>query len=146
MKQKHNDEEPDTQEAQQDAETDGEMHATENGTKDGDEQEVPCNGEVDAAKEVESDHVPAIKQETPESYENSLDGLQKMLGYNISEEVEKQKEHGSDKRKKKHLSESSDTNGKTCGLNSLYLYILSYCRNLLKHFMRTCKAWFSLKT
>lgn len=81
-----------------------------------DEQEVSCNGEGCNSKEVPSDSVPLVKQEPGENYENSLEGLQKMLGYNISEEVEKQTEESSNTKKKKLLFESSDADGKIVGV------------------------------
>ena len=115
MKQKQtftaSDDEEDPQGTHQGADTDGETHATENGMAVDDEHEVPCNGEGGASNDVESEPEPVVKKEPEENYENSLEGLQKMLGYNISEEVEKQKEEGSNK-KKKLLSESSDADGK----------------------------------
>ena len=81
-----------------------------------DEQEASCDVEDDSSKEVTTDSVPLVKQEPVENYENSLEGLEKMLGYNISEEVEKQKEESSNKKKKKLLSESSDAEGKVVGV------------------------------
>ena len=106
----------DPQATQQGGNVNGETHATENGTVVDDEQEVSCNGEGGNSEEVPSDSVPLVKQEPGENYENSLEGLQKMLGYNISEEVEKQKEESSNKTKKKLLSESSDADGKIVGV------------------------------
>ena len=91
-------------------------HATVNGMVVDDEQEASCNVEGGNSKEVASDSVPLVKQEPAENYENSLEGLEKMLGYNISEEVEKQKEESGNKKKKKLLSESSDADGKTVGV------------------------------
>ena len=81
-----------------------------------DEQEASCDVEDSNSKEVATDSVPLVKQEQVENYENSLEGLEKMLGYNISEEVEKQKEESSNKKKKKLLSESSDADGKIVGV------------------------------
>lgn len=108
------DDESDPQETHQEADRDGETHPTENGTGVDGEQEVPCNGDPGgASSEMQSGGVPVVKHEPEDkNYENSLEGLQKMLGYNISEEVEKQKDEGSNKKKKKHLSESSDADGK----------------------------------
>ena len=115
VKQKHaskdSDDGENPKDTHQEADTYGETHATENGIAVDDEQEVPCNGEGDAGMEVEPEFVPVVKKEPEENYENSLEGLQKMLGYNISEEVEKQKEEHSDKKKKLH-SESSGADGK----------------------------------
>ena len=91
------------------------MHATENGMVVEGEQEFFCNGESGNSKEVASETAPLVKQELEENYENSLEGLQKMLGYNISEEVEKQKEETGNNKKKKLLSESSDADGKISG-------------------------------
>ena len=81
-----------------------------------DEQEVSCNVEGGNSKEEAADSLSLVKQEPAENYENSLEGLEKMLGYNISEEVEKQKEGSSNKKKKKLLSESSDADGKIVGV------------------------------
>lgn len=113
---KGSDDEAEPQDTHQGADTDGETHATENGMVVDDKQEVSCNGEGGDSKEVPSECVPLVKQELGENYENSLEGLQKMLGYNISEEVEKQKEESSNKKKKKLLSESSDADGKAVGV------------------------------
>ena len=107
--------EADPQTTHQGADTDGETHATENGMVVDDEQEVSFNAEGGNSKDVPSDSVPLMKQEPGENYENSLEGLQKMLGYNIHQEVEKQKEESSTKKKKKLLSESSDADGKIVG-------------------------------
>ena len=115
MKQKQtsrsSDEEGHLQEEPQGAEDDvAETQVTENGMEVDDEQEVPCNGEDNTDKEVVSDCVPVVKQEPVDNYENSLEGLHQMLGYSISEEVGKQNEQGSPK-KKRLLSESSDAGG-----------------------------------
>lgn len=115
-KSKGPDNEADLQATCQGAGTDGEVHATVNGMVVDDEQEVPCNVEGGNSKEEAADSLPLVKQEPAENYENSLEGLEKMLGYNISEEVEKQKEEGSNKKKKKLLSESSDADGKIVGV------------------------------
>ncbi|KAJ7382178.1 hypothetical protein OS493_036611 [Desmophyllum pertusum] len=48
-----------------------------------------------------------LENESLEEGENQKD-FKRCLAYNISEEVEKQKDEGSNKKKKKHLSESSD--------------------------------------
>ena len=109
---KASDDAADPQANQQGADTVSEMHATENGMVVEGEQEFFCNGET-------SETTPLVKQEQEENYENSLEGLQKMLGYNISEEVEKQKEETGNKKKKKFLSESSDADGKISAGNSI---------------------------
>ena len=88
-----------------------ESHATENGMEMDAEQDVHCNGEGNASNEIQTVCVPAVvKKEPVENYENSLEGLQQMLGYNISEEVVNTKEDASGK-KKRLLSESSDADG-----------------------------------
>lgn len=112
---KASDDAADPQANQQGADTVGEMHATENGMVVEGEQEFFCNGEGGNSKKVASETAPLVKQELEENYENSLEGLQKMLGYNISEEVEKQKEETGNNKKKKLLSESSDADGKISG-------------------------------
>ena len=116
MKQKHTSKDSDDGEnpkdAHQEADTYGETHATENGIAVDDEQQVPCNGEGDGSMEVEPESVPVVKKEPEENYENSLEGLQKMLGYNISEEVEKQNLEEHSDKKKKPYSESSGADGK----------------------------------
>ena len=95
------------------ADDESELHLTENGMEVEDEQEVPCNGEGDANKEKQEDSASVVvKKEPVENIENSLEGLQQMLGYNIDEEVGKQKENGGEKKKKKRqLSEGSDPDG-----------------------------------
>jgi len=113
---KGSDNEADPQATREGVDTVGETCTTENGMVVDDEQEVSCNGEGCNSKEVPSDSVPLVKQEPGENYENSLEGLQKMLGYNISEEVEKQTEESSNTKKKKLLSESSDADGKIVGV------------------------------
>lgn len=115
---KTSDDAADPQANQQGTDTVSEMHATENGMIVEGEQEFFCNGEGGNSKEVASETTPLVKQELEENYENSLEGLQKMLGYNISEEVEKQKEETGDNKKKKLLSESSDADGKISGSNN----------------------------
>lgn len=104
MKQKQapNDEEAPAQEEPQ-----GE--ATKNGVEE-DGEEVTCNGKGDTNNKVESDWVLKVKLEPLETRDNSLEALQQRLGYNISDEVVKQKEEG-DKKKKRLLSESSDADG-----------------------------------
>ena len=74
--------------------------------EEGKKEQVTCNGKGNTDDKIQPDRVLRMKLEPLESYENSLDGLQKMLGYSISEEVEKQKD-GS-KKKGRLLSESSD--------------------------------------
>ena len=113
---KGSDNEADPQATCQGAGTDGEAHAAVNGMVVDDEQEASCDVEGGSSKEVATDSVPLVKQEPVENYENSLEGLEKMLGYNISQEVEKQKEDSSNKKKKKLLSESSDADGKIVGV------------------------------
>lgn len=83
------------------------------------EQKVPCIEEDCVIEELPPDNDPVVKQEPVENYENSLDGLQKMLGYDISKEVQKQKEQGDEKKKEKQISENSDADGKACNGNSL---------------------------
>lgn len=116
VKQKHHDKEPVTC---QEGEVDEEAHGIENGMDIDEEQKVPCIEEDCVIEEVPPDNDPVVKQEPVENYENSLDGLQKMLGYDISEEVQKQKEQRDEKKKEKQISENSDADGKACNGNSL---------------------------
>ena len=92
---------------------DGDLHFTENGMEVEDEQAVPCSGESDTNKDIQEDSVPVVvKKEPEENIENSLEGLQQMLGFSISGEEVKQKEGGGEKKKKKRLlSEGSDAEG-----------------------------------
>ncbi|XP_022801079.1 transcriptional regulator ATRX-like isoform X2 [Stylophora pistillata] len=106
VKQKNNDEDP---VQHPEGEVDEEAHVVENAMEIDNKQEVPCYGEDSAVDDVQPENAPVVKQEPIENYENSLDGLQKMLGYDISEEVQKQKEHGKEKKKKEHTSENLDT-------------------------------------
>jgi len=76
-----------------------------------DEQAVSCSGESDTNKKMQEDSVPAVKKEPEENIENSLEGLQQMLGFSISGEGVKQKGGGGEKKKKKLLSEGSDAEG-----------------------------------
>lgn len=105
VKQKHHDKEPVTC---QEGEVDEEAHGIENGMDIDEEQKVPCIEEDCVIEELPPDNDPVVKQEPVENYENSLDGLQKMLGYDISEEVQKQKEQRDEKKKEKQISENSD--------------------------------------
>lgn len=73
---------------------------------DSKKKQVTCNGKGNTDDKIRPDRTLRVKLEPLESYENSLEGLQKMLGYSISEEVGRQKE-GSEKRGRL-LSESSD--------------------------------------
>ena len=116
VKQKHHDKEPVTC---QEGEVDEEAHGIENGMDIDEEQKVPCIEEDCVIEELPPDNDPVVKQEPVENYENSLDGLQKMLGYDISEEVQKQKEQGDEKKKEKQITENSDADGKACNGNSL---------------------------
>ena len=92
---------------------DADLHFTENGKEVEDEQAVPCSGESDTNKEMQEDSVPVVvKKEPEENIENSLEGLQQMLGFSISGEGVKQKEGGGGKKKKNRLlSEGSDAEG-----------------------------------
>ena len=92
---------------------DGDLHFAENGMEVEDEQAVPCSGESDTNKDIQEDSVPVVvKKEPEENIENSLEGLQQMLGFSISGEEVKQREGGGEKKKKKRLlSEGSDAEG-----------------------------------
>ena len=83
--------------------------ATVNGVEEDGEQ-VTCNGKDDTNNKVKSDLVLEVKLEPLETHDNSLEALQQRLGYNISDEVVKQKDNAGEK-KKRLLSESSDADG-----------------------------------
>lgn len=113
VKHKHTEEGTLSQEKPPVTDDDGDLHFTENGMEVEDEQAVPCSGESDTNKDIQEDSVPVVvKKEPEENIENSLEGLQQMLGFSISGEEVKQKEGGGEKKKKKRLlSEGSDAEG-----------------------------------
>ena len=113
VKHKHTEEGTHPQEKPLVMDDDGDLHFAENGMEVEDEQAVPCSGESDTNKDIQEDSVPVVvKKEPEENIENSLEGLQQMLGFSISGEEVKQKEGGGEKKKKKRLlSEGSDAEG-----------------------------------
>ena len=113
VKHKHTEEGTHPQEKPPVMDDDGDLHFTENGMEVEDEQAVPCSGESDTNKDIQEDSVPVVvKKEPEENIENSLEGLQQMLGFSISGEEVKQREGGGEKKKKKRLlSEGSDAEG-----------------------------------
>ena len=113
VKHKHTKEDTHPQEKPPVTDDDADLHFTENGKEVEDEQAVPCSGESDTNKEMQEDSVPVVvKKEPEENIENSLEGLQQMLGFSISGEGVKQKEGGGEKKKKNRLlSEGSDAEG-----------------------------------
>lgn len=110
VKHKHTEEDTLPQEKPPVKDDDADLHFNENGLEVEDEQAVPCSGESDTIKEMQEDSVPVVvKKEPEENIENSLEGLQQMLGYSISGEGIKQKERSGEK--KKVLSEGSEADG-----------------------------------
>lgn len=88
------------------------------------EQKVFCIEEDCVIEELLFDNDLVVKQEFVENYENFLDGFQKMLGYDIREEVQKQKEQGDEKKKEKQIFENLDVDGKVCNGNFFCIVVI----------------------
>ena len=91
------------------AQDEPQAEATMNGVEEGAEK-VTCNGNGNTNNKAKSDWVLKVKLEPVETCDNSLKGLQQRLGYNISDEVVKQKDDAGE-QKKRLMSESSDADG-----------------------------------